>query len=84
MRLVIIIRAYRVVRDLGRCLNSLIDQDLSPDDHEIIVVDDRSPDRSYEVAARDATRHPHIRVHRQSDRGLGPHGMHAWRWRGAT
>lgn len=71
MRLSIVIPAYGVERYLGRCLNSLLAQDLDPDSYEIIVVDDGSPDRSYEVAARYAARHPSVRVHRQPNGGLG-------------
>ena len=41
MILSIIVPVYNVERYLGRCLESLLRQDLMPDTYEIILVDDK-------------------------------------------
>lgn len=44
MILSIILPCYKVEQYIGRCLDSLLDQDLARDEYEIICVDDCSPD----------------------------------------
>jgi glycosyltransferase involved in cell wall biosynthesis len=48
----VIVPAYRAVEMLPRCLAALIDQSVSRDDYEIIVVDDGSPDPTAAVAEK--------------------------------
>lgn len=49
MRLSFIIPVYNVSKWLGRCLASIRNQGLSPDDYEIVIVNDGSTDDSMEV-----------------------------------
>jgi dolichol-phosphate mannosyltransferase len=59
-------------------LEGLLDPVLG-DSYEIIVVDDDSPDRTWEVAARLAETHPKVRVMRRQDqRGLSTAVVRGW------
>lgn len=59
-------------------LEGLLDPVLG-DSYEIIVVDDDSPDRTWEVAARLAETHPKLRVmRRQEQRGLSTAVVRGW------
>lgn len=49
MRLSIIIPVYNVQKWVGRCLASIRNQGLQPDDYEVVVVDDGSTDNSMSV-----------------------------------
>lgn len=48
LRLSLIIPVYNVEQWVGRCLESCLNQDITKDDYEIIVVNDGSPDCSVE------------------------------------
>lgn len=52
MKLSFIVPAYNAERTLGDCLDSLLDQDLSTSDYEIIVVNDGSTDRTADIIAQ--------------------------------
>ena len=54
----IIIPVYNVEKYISICLDSL--KDLSPEDYEVIIVDDCSPDNSIEVCKRYQIHHPHL------------------------
>lgn len=70
MKLSIIVPAYKVERFISQCLESCINQDIAKEDYEIIVVDDGSPDSSYEIAHKLEATHPIIRIIRQENQGL--------------
>lgn len=70
MDLSIIVPAYNIEEHLPRCLHSLLEQDLDPNDYEIIVVDDGSSDGSLRVAETIARSHPNIVTHSQPNQGL--------------
>ena len=65
----IIIPIYKVEEYLAECLTSVIEQ--SYRNLEIIVVDDGSPDGSYDIAKSYARWDPRIRIIRQQNQGLG-------------
>lgn len=44
MKLSVIVPIYKVEKYLHKCVDSLLQQDLSPEEYEIILVDDGSPD----------------------------------------
>lgn len=69
-RLSIIIPAYNVEQYIGRCLESCLNQDLAPDDYEIIVVNDGTPDKSMEVAGQYAKSHDNIILVNRNNGGL--------------
>ncbi|PFG31882.1 CDP-glycerol glycerophosphotransferase family protein [Paramicrobacterium agarici] len=64
----IVVPAYGVERYIGECLRSLSVQNYR--NIEVIVVDDGSPDRSYEVAQHWSRRDPRIRIIRKENGGL--------------
>lgn len=54
---------------LSRCLDALLHQTLSPDHHELLVVDDGSTDGTDAMVAELAREHPHLRYHRHENAG---------------
>jgi glycosyltransferase involved in cell wall biosynthesis len=70
IRLSIIVPVYNTEKYLGRCLDSLIQQDIPSDEYEIIVINDGSEDNSAELVARYMSEHPQIRYHEHTNRGL--------------
>lgn len=59
-------------------MSSLLDQVL-PENYELIVVDDDSPDRAWEMAQDLSVHYPHLRVmRRQSERGLSTAVIRGW------
>ena len=71
MRLSIVIPLYNKEKFIDRCLNSLLNQNLAPEDYEIIIVDDGSTDSSYSLACSYAEKHSNIIAHRQKNGGAG-------------
>lgn len=59
----IIVPVYNVERFVEACLMSLINTSLSPQDYEILVINDGSPDRSPEIVRLFAERHPEYAIH---------------------
>lgn len=71
MLLSIIIPYYNRNHSIGRMLDSLLDQDISPSDYEIIVVDDGSQEEP--VVLKDyANRYSQIHYHRIDHTGVSP------------
>lgn len=66
----IIVPAFKVEPYIGACLDSLLDQGLHPDEYEIIVINDGSPDRSKDIADAYALKHPQIKVLDQENQGV--------------
>ncbi|MCW4457822.1 CDP-glycerol glycerophosphotransferase family protein [Microbacterium sp. MPKO10] len=64
----IVVPAYEVERYIDECLRSLSVQNYRR--VEVIVVDDGSPDRSYDIALRWSKRDPRIRVVQKKNGGL--------------
>ena len=71
IQLSIIVPVYNVEKYLAKCLDSLLQQDLTPNEYEILVIDDESPDGSRAIAEQFAAEHEHIRVINQKNLGLG-------------
>lgn len=70
MKLSIIIPAYNVEKYLSKCLDSVLDQDLDPHDYEIIIVNDGSTDRSFEIAQRYAAINSNIKLISKENGGV--------------
>ena len=70
MILSVIIPMYNVEVYIRRCLDSCINQDLSSDQYEIIVINDGSPDNSYSIALEYAYNYKNITVLSQPNAGL--------------
>lgn len=70
MKLSIIVPVYNVEAFLKKCVDSLLTQDLSRDEYEIILVDDGSTDGSGALCDALSAEHGNIRVIHQQNRGL--------------
>ncbi len=70
MRLSIVTTMYNSAKYLPKCVDSLLDQDLSEDNYEIILINDGSPDNSLELAEQYASRHKNIKVLSHANKGL--------------
>ncbi len=77
----LVIPTYNEGRNIAAMLERLIPllDGMSADRYEIIVVDDDSPDRTWEVAANFALAWPQVRVmRRQGERGLATAVIRGW------
>ena len=69
-KLSLIIPMYNVELYIEKCLNSCINQDLSADEYEIIIVNDGSKDNSLSIAESIAQKHNNVRIITQTNGGL--------------
>lgn len=66
------------IKDLVAVLSQLLDECL-PQNYELIVVDDDSPDRTWEVAESLTSDYPHLKViRRKGERGLSTAVIRGW------
>lgn len=65
MQLSIIIPVYNAVKTLGRCLSSILSQDIC--DYEVILIDDCSKDSSYQLCQDYSERYPFITCYQNSE-----------------
>jgi dolichol-phosphate mannosyltransferase len=81
LRLSLVIPTFnerRNIADLVAQLTALLDPELA-DDYELIVVDDDSPDRTWELAAELTAKYPKLRViRRETERGLSTAVIRGW------
>ena len=70
MLLCIIVPVYNVELYLANCLDSLVNQDISSEDYEIIVVNDGATDSSPDIANSYQERYEQISVYHQKNQGL--------------
>lgn len=70
MFLSLIVPVYNGECHLAQCLASLLDQDLPPEDYEIVCVDDGSTDDSPAILADFAQKYQNIRILRQENAGV--------------
>ena len=70
IKLSIIVPVYNVENYLCKCIDSILHQDLSSEEYEIILVDDGSPDCCGEICDEYATRYSNIRVVHRENGGL--------------
>ncbi|TXE10896.1 glycosyltransferase [Gelidibacter salicanalis] len=71
MKLSIIIPVYNVEKYIAQCLDSVLNQDLGPEEYEIIVVNDGSTDSSAEIAHSYARNNTNIKVIDKENGGVG-------------
>ena len=71
MKLSIILPTYNQEKLLGRCLDSLLDQELPKDEYEIIIVNDESKDGTLDVARHYAIENPNIKIINRENGGAG-------------
>jgi glycosyltransferase involved in cell wall biosynthesis len=65
----VVVPVYDVAEHVEACLDSIAGQPLA--DHEVIVVDDGSPDASVEIVEKRMRRDGRVRLLRQTNAGLG-------------
>lgn len=66
----LVLPTYNEARNIEKCIET-VSKVLEGREYEIIVADDDSPDRTWEVA--EAMQHPHVRViRRTTNKGLSP------------
>ena len=70
MKLSIIIPLYNKEKYIDRCLKSLLSQDISPEEYEIIIIDDGSTDSGAAIAKDFAKEHSNIHLFPQPNKGL--------------
>lgn len=70
MFLSIIVPVFNTEAYLPACLHSLLRQDISPEDYEILCVNDGSTDGSAAVIAACAAEHPNVRLLEQPNSGV--------------
>lgn len=70
IKISIIVPIYKVEPYLRKCVDSLLNQDLSPEEYEIILVDDGSPDNCGAIADEYAVKFSNIKVIHQVNGGL--------------
>lgn len=70
LKLSIVVPIYKVEQYLPKCVESLLDQDLSPEDYEVILIDDGSPDRCGEMCEEYAALHSNVKVIHRENGGL--------------
>ena len=70
MLLSIIVPGQNVEAYIGKCLDSLLNQDISSSDYEIIVVNDGSTDRTKEIVEGYVSSHSNVILINQQNKGL--------------
>lgn len=81
LRLSLVVPTYNEAKNVGTLISELeaLLQPVLGESYEIIVVDDDSPDRTWEVALGLATTHPRLRVVRRlGERGLSTAVVRGW------
>ena len=69
-KLSFIIPVYNVEKYIARCLDSVVTQNISPEDYEIIVVNDGSPDNSADIVRDYTNRYENIILVEKENGGL--------------
>lgn len=67
----IVVPAYNVERELKKCIESCLEQDMSQESYEIIIVNDGATDNTLQVATDIAVKHECVSVVNQNNMGLG-------------
>ena len=70
MLLSIIIPIYKVEKYIDKCLNSIFSQNVSPEDFEVICVNDGTPDNSMQIVNRYAEKYTNLYIINQQNQGL--------------
>lgn len=70
IKLSIIVPVYNVELYIEKCINSLINQDISYSDYEIIIVDDGSPDKSMDIVSQKFSGYENIKIITKENGGL--------------
>ena len=69
-RISVIVAIYNVEQYLERCLESIVHQDLSQDEYEVLLIDDGSTDNSLEIAKKYEHQQSNFKVFTKENGGL--------------
>lgn len=69
IKLSIIVPLYNSAKYIRKCLDSLLEQDIPHSDYEIVVVNDGSPDNSYDIVFSYTERYENIKLVSQENQG---------------
>ncbi len=69
MKLSILIPMYNAKNYIGNCIDSIINQDISKNDYEIIIIDDGSKDNSVDLVKAYAKQYKNISLHQEPNSG---------------
>lgn len=75
----IIVPLYNCEEYIAACLDSILEQDLSPEDYEVIVVNDGSTDSGADIVQSYVATHANFNIYHQPNQGVGSArnvGMH--------
>lgn len=70
-KLSIIIPVFNVEKYLSKCIDSLLAQNITLNDYEMIIINDGSTDDSFSVAKKYANQYSNIKLLSQENKGLG-------------
>ena len=66
----VIVPVYNVEKYIANCLDSLLDQGLSDNEYEIIIVNDGSIDHSFDICNKYREEHSNIFIYSQENQGV--------------
>ena len=69
-KVTMIVPIYNMEKFLRDCLESLVNQTISLDDMEILLIDDGSPDNSIDIMEEYAAKYPCMKILRKENEGL--------------
>lgn len=69
MKLSILIPVYNAEKHIGRCLDSLLDQNISHTDYEIIIRDDGSADQTAAIIQEYCKTAPNVKLYSDTNKG---------------
>lgn len=78
IKISIIVPVYQVEQYVGRCLESIIHQNLNEDEYEIIVINDGTKDGSWDIVKSAVNGHNNIRLFEQHNQGLSATRNHGF------
>ncbi|TNJ46531.1 glycosyltransferase [Tamlana fucoidanivorans] len=71
MKLSIIVPVYNAEKYISRCLESLLCQDISVDQYEIVIIDDGSTDKSCFIVKEFMGAYSNVKLYTQKNSGVG-------------
>ncbi|WP_396425955.1 glycosyltransferase family 2 protein [Lactococcus cremoris] len=71
MKISVVIPCYNVEKYVSRCIESVLKQNISKQDFEILAINDGSTDKTLQILRGYEEKYSHIRVINQMNKGLG-------------
>ena len=69
-KVTMIVPIYNMENFLADCLDSLVNQTIDPEEMEILLIDDGSPDNSIDIMREYASKYPNMKILRKENEGL--------------